>query len=55
MTVIDVTKGSPAEKAGLKTGDKLISFSANTNTMAVSSPESIQSFVKEHGNNEIRW
>ena len=53
VTIMDVAKDSPAEKAGLKTGDKLISFSTVNDTTEIPSTESVQYFIKKHGGEEI--
>lgn len=46
-------KGSPAEKAGLKTGDQIIEIS-NGKTTVVSSPEELVSFVDKNGAKELK-
>ncbi len=53
ITITSVIKGSPAENAGFKTGDKLIKLSTSKDYTEVSSSESVQYFVKKHVNEAI--
>ena len=57
LTIVSVVPNSPAEKAGLKTGDKILSLNTKTDTTklssAIFSPEIIQSFVKKHNSESI--
>jgi regulator of sigma E protease len=58
LTITSVSPGSPAEKSGIKTGDKIISLETNNDTTmllsSVLSAENIQSFVKSHPEEEIK-
>jgi len=58
LTITSVVKNSPAEKGGIKTGDKIISFDTNKDSTkilsSVLSSSDIQSFVKKHGKEEIK-
>lgn len=49
LTITSVLPNSPAEKAGLKTGDKIISLNAKTYL----NPENVQSFIKSHDGDEV--
>ena len=58
LTLTNVLPGSPAEKGGLKTGDKIISLETTKDSTKLLSSnlgaESIQTFVKAHGGEEIK-
>ncbi|MDQ3014527.1 MAG: RIP metalloprotease RseP [bacterium] len=45
LTVTAISAGSPAEKAGLEAGDKLISLQSGTEKAEQLNPEKVQSFV----------
>ncbi len=53
LTITSVLPGSPAEKAGLKVGDKLALMKTAIDRTETPSVESVQYFVKKHGNEEI--
>jgi len=57
LTITSVLVDSPAEKAGMKTGDKIISLETqNDSTKLLSSnfgAETVQNFVKNHNGEEI--
>ena len=57
LTVTSVISNSPAEKAGIKTGDKIIALSTIKDTTMLQSSflstENVQSFMKEHNNEKI--
>jgi len=57
VTVTSVLVNSPAEKSGIKTGDKIISLDTPTDsTLLLSSnfgTETVQNFVKSHGDENI--
>ncbi|HLP86635.1 MAG TPA: RIP metalloprotease RseP [Candidatus Paceibacterota bacterium] len=57
VTVTSVLPNSPAEKGGVKTGDKIVSLETKTDsTMLLSSyfsVESVQNFVKKHNGDEV--
>ncbi len=58
LTITSVSKGSPAEIAGIKTGDKITALSTSSDsTMLLSSTlgtEAIQTFIKNHGGESIK-
>ncbi len=58
LTITSVAKDSPAEKAGIKTGDKIISFETEKDSTKLLSSEleatNIQNFVKNHNGEEIK-
>jgi len=53
LTVISVLEKSPAELAGLESGDKIISIKSGEDFLADINPESVKSFVVSHGEQEI--
>lgn len=53
LIVTDVVLGSPADAAGLKPGDEVISVSDENGSMAQLSPESITTFISERGGKEV--
>ena len=54
LTVTSVLPNSPSEKAGLKTGDKILNLQTKTDNTDTPSTESVQYFIKRHGNEEIK-
>ena len=53
LTVVSVLAKSPAENAGLKTGDKILSISSGKNSTTYISAATVQSFVVNGGGQEI--
>ena len=53
VVVVSVLAKSPAEQAGLKTGDKLVSITSGQNSTIYISPETVQSFVVGSAGKEI--
>jgi regulator of sigma E protease len=53
LTVLSVLPKSPAELAGLKTGDKILNITNGTDFTAYMSPETVQSFVTQSDGKEI--
>ncbi len=53
VTLMQVLTGSPAEKAGLRTGDRLESLKTSTQTAGNLTVEETQNFIALHGKNEI--
>lgn len=53
LTITSVAAGSPAEKAGLKTGDKISHLSVKADSTDTPSTESVQYFVRQHDTDEI--
>ncbi len=54
LTVTSVVKDSPAERAGLKTGDRISLLKTGPYTTETPSPESIQYFIRQHAGEEIK-
>jgi len=55
LTITSVLANSPAEKGGLKTGDKLVSFEVKNDKTDTPSTESVQYFIKKHGTENITF
>jgi len=53
LVITGTESGSPAENAGLKVGDAIVSLSAQGNTLEEPTPESVSSFIKSHPDAEI--
>ena len=53
LTIVSVLSKSPAEIAGLKSGDKIVSITSGKNSTTYISPETIQSFVIGNVGKEI--
>ncbi len=53
LTVISVSSKSPAEIAGLKSGDKIISLKSGNDAVSNINPNTLKSFVISHGNKQI--
>ncbi len=53
LTITSILKDSPAEKAGLKIGDKLKEFKTTTDVTETPSATSVQYFVRKHGTEPI--
>ncbi len=53
LTVTSVVASSPAEKAGLKIGDKIMHLETPTDTTETPSAESVQYFVRRHNGEPI--
>lgn len=53
ITVISIAPDSSAEKAGLKAGDKLISFKTANDFTETPSTDSVRYFIKKHGKESI--
>jgi regulator of sigma E protease len=58
LTITSVLSKSPAEKGGIKTGDKIISLDTKTDSTKLLSSnlgtESVQTFVKNHSSEEVK-
>lgn len=54
LTVTSVTPSSPAEKAGLKIGDKISLLKNSTEMTETPSAESVQYFIRQHSGKEIQ-
>ena len=53
VVVVSVVPKSPAEKAGLKTGDKILEITSGKNSTTYISSETVQSFVLNSAGEEI--
>ncbi len=53
LVVVSVLAKSPAEMAGLKSGDKIISLKSGTESVAEINPDSLKSFIVSHGDKEV--
>lgn len=53
LMVVDVMPKSPAQIAGLKAGDKIVSLASGTDELSNVSPDSIKTFIQNHGTNEL--
>jgi len=53
LVVLSVAENSPAQKAGLKSGDKIISIKSGADATSYVSPETIKSFILESKGKEI--
>jgi regulator of sigma E protease len=53
LVVVSVLAESPAEMAGLKSGDKIISVESGNDSLKEITPETLKSFVVSHGKKEI--
>lgn len=54
LVIVSVTSNSPAEKAGLKSGDKIFSIRSGNESVSDISPNNVKSFVTSHTNKEIQ-
>ncbi len=55
LTVISVLANSPAEVAGLKSGDKIISVQSESEAVFNINPDSLRSFIVSHPEKEIEF
>jgi regulator of sigma E protease len=53
LTVVSVTPSSPAEKAGLKVGDKISHLQVKNDSTDTPSAESVQYFIRKHSTESI--
>ncbi len=53
LVVMSVLPDSPAEKAGLRPGDRIISIKSDVNTVSDIRPDILKSFIISHGDTEI--
>ncbi|MES2023562.1 MAG: site-2 protease family protein [Patescibacteria group bacterium] len=53
LVVVSTVLKSPAEIAGLKSGDKIISVTSGADSLSEISPDNLKSFVLSHGEKEI--
>lgn len=55
LVVVSVLADSPAEKGGLKSGDKIISIQSENNFIEEVNPDILKSFIISHGDKEIEF
>ncbi|HEY4494241.1 MAG TPA: site-2 protease family protein [Candidatus Paceibacterota bacterium] len=53
LVVLSVMPDSPAEKGGLRSGDKIISLKSGGDTLTDPNPDTIKSFIVSHGFKEL--
>jgi len=53
VAITQVSPGSPAENAGIKLGDSIVSLSSGDETVAVSKVSDVQNFISKSKGNEI--
>jgi regulator of sigma E protease len=53
LTIVSVLPQSPAEDAGLRTGDKIVRLESGNDSVSDINPGTLKSFVISHGNKEI--
>jgi regulator of sigma E protease len=54
LVVTEILKDAPAEKAGILSGDRIVSLSSGGNSLTEVTPEAFQEFVAEHSTQEIQ-
>ncbi len=55
VEVIDVVKDSPAEKAGIKSGDLILGIKSNTEVIQIDSPEKVIDFNKNTPSEKVTY
>lgn len=53
LMVTGIAHGSPADKAGLAVGDKIVFLKTKNQITETPSPESVRYFIRQHGDEEI--
>ncbi len=53
LVIVSTSPKSPAEIAGLKSGDKIISITSGANSVSNINPDTLKSFIVSHPNKEI--
>ncbi|MCX6752367.1 MAG: RIP metalloprotease RseP [Candidatus Nomurabacteria bacterium] len=53
LTVVSVSPKSPAEVAGLKSGDKIMSIKSDNDSVSDINPDTLKSFILSHGDKKI--
>ncbi len=53
LVVVSVAPESPAEMAGLKSGDKIVSVVSGVNALEEINPETLKDFIVKYGKNDI--
>lgn len=54
VVITSVLKDSPAQKAGLQSGDTILSLGSGTDTDTVTSPQNLIAFIHSHGTTPLR-
>ena len=54
VVILDVAKNSPAEKAGLQTGDAILSMAAGSDKLSAVTVSGVQDFIAAHGDETIQ-
>lgn len=54
LTITSISKDSPAEVAGLKTGDKILIMKTDVDSVVSPSAEAVQYFIKKYGSESIK-
>ena len=55
LTVVSVLEKSPAEMAGLKSGDRIVAISSGDDFVSNITPDTLKSFVLSHGEKKINF
>jgi regulator of sigma E protease len=55
LVIVSVLPKSPAELAGIKSGDKIVQVKSGKDSILEINPESLKSFILSHGNKEIEF
>ncbi len=55
LVLISVQSGSPAEEAGLSSGDKIVFIKSGGESVSEINPETMKSFIASHGNKKIEF
>ncbi len=53
LTVVSVLEKSPAQMAGLRSGDKIVTLANGKDSVSDINPDTLKSFILSHGNKEI--
>jgi regulator of sigma E protease len=55
LVIVSVLSKSPADNAGIKSGDKIISVKSGKDSLSVVDPDTLKSFILSHSNKEIEF
>ena len=55
LVIVSVLPESPAENAGIKSGDKIISVKSGKDSLSVINPDTLKSFILSHSKKEIEF